>query len=525
MNERTLSEQTSCGRLCVTLTILVLFILLLSPEQRTATETLWFEPSLCSVGDQDYNKFVSFIPDPTSEDGDPDLQFEASDRRDRRALLGPDQQPAPGYGCPAEVQPTPQGFVLYENMRWPRFGGNVSFVVFRGDADSVDLAFTLRDANGVRLLRESVNLGPPPTPRSGWLMPPPPPSQQQPVVGPSRRLLFSSAGLADGAATNAANERAARGAEARLGARRLLKGGAYGSSHYGYAGGLSRSHSAIQHPWAGASVSRTSYGLTARHVVTYGAVVMIMHNHYGYGRYCGAPPPTPRAHPDCSARMPAHTHLRPAPHAAPYTAPHPSGRPTARPTRATAMRHAPHRTPHARHRHAPRAPPHAPRAPPRATTTAHPMRSDEDDDGCYSSRGCAVRVAEPLSRDELSAHFTLTSAVAFPLTLTLETCNVSRSADGTPSIFFAFYSDGVEPPPWSFSTIMSVAVPVGVLLLCLWRPMGRPHVLPQRGGERRPTGTSAFASAFASPSSQQEEVVGRPVAVGTVINAQRTRMY
>jgi len=153
------------------------------------------------------------------------------------------------------------------------------------------------------------------------------------------------------------------------------------------------------------------------------------------------------------------------------------------------------------------------------------MRSDEDDDGCYSSRGCAVRVAEPLSRDELSAHFTLTSAVAFPLTLTLETCNVSRSADGTPSIFFAFYSDGVEPPPWSFSTIMSVAVPVGVLLLCLWRPMGRPHVLPQRGGERRPTGTSAFASAFASPSSQQEEVVGRPVAVGTVINAQRTRMY
>jgi len=435
MNERTLSEQTSCGRLCVTLTILVLFILLLSPEQRTATETLWFEPSLCSVGDQDYNKFVSFIPDPTSEDGDPDLQFEASDRRDRRALLGPDQQPAPGYGCPAEVQPTPQGFVLYENMRWPRFGGNVSFVVFRGDADSVDLAFTLRDANGVRLLRESVNLGPPPTPRSGWLMPPPPPSQQQPVVGPSRRLLFSSAGLADGAATNAANERAARGAEARLGARRLLKGGAYGSSHYGYAGGLSRSHSAIQHPWAGASVSRTSYGLTARHVVTYGAVVMIMHNHYGYGRYY------------------------------------------------------------------------------------------EDDDGCYSSRGCAVRVAEPLSRDELSAHFTLTSAVAFPLTLTLETCNVSRSADGTPSIFFAFYSDGVEPPPWSFSTIMSVAVPVGVLLLCLWRPMGRPHVLPQRGGERRPTGTSAFASAFASPSSQQEEVVGRPVAVGTVINAQRTRMY
>ncbi|KAL1530595.1 hypothetical protein AB1Y20_001495 [Prymnesium parvum] len=321
--------------------LLFLNLLWLSAFRRVPTETPWLEPSLCSVGDAEYNRFVSFIP--PSQNG-----------ADGRRLLGPQMQPAPGYGCPADiVRSTPQDFVIPLGVGWPAVGANVSLVIYRGDLDSVHAGFSLRDARGTLLLQDAVSVGPSATPREQWEDPSsedaaPSAYAWQPA---SRQLLFASS-----------DDRQ------RPGARRLLKGGLSNMAHVQGVGGAPLLSTSAARPWGGAAVRPTAYGMTARHVVMAGAVVVIMHHHHGYGRYY------------------------------------------------------------------------------------------EDEEGCYAATGCPVRVAEPLSRDVLHSHFTMSPHMAFPLTLTLSSCNVSRAANGYPSLFFAFFSEGVEPSPPLLLRVMPIVL-------------------------------------------------------------------
>lgn len=64
-----------------------------------------------------------------------------------------------------------------------------------------------------------------------------------------------------------------------------------------------------------------------------------------------------------------------------------------------------------------------------------------DTPGCDDpSRGCDLRIEESLSRDVFAETFTLSASLVFPLTLTIEQCDVTRTMPGEPSVFFTFYS-------------------------------------------------------------------------------------
>ena len=411
-------RDNSCRGLLTVIGLLFFLTLIMTPTRKVPTETSWMEPSLCSVGDPNFNNLVSYISTVAADGAD--VEFDAGERRLQEAEM-------PGFGCPADITgSTPQDFVLPISLSWPAYGANVSFAVFRGEADSVELSFTLKDANGKLLLREDgLKLGPPPTPRSEWTHPPPPPPRPPPPPtyqvpqpaavqqspGPGRQLLFSTAGLAQRGEAVRNDELNAPASRPGRPKRHLLKGGSYSYRSYGV-GGSSRSRAAVAQPWGTSVVRPTPYGFTANRVVMYSAVVMIMHNHHGYGRYYA------------------------------------------------------------------------------------------DDDGCYTSYGCPVRVAEPLDRDILGSHFELTREVAFPLTLTFSTIDVSRAADGYPSVFFNFYSEGADPPPPPILAVLPyIAVPAILAFLCSWcRPLLTRRLPRQRAGDT-----------FVGSSDQQQVVVGRPV--------------
>ena len=94
--------------------------------------------------------------------------------------------------------------------------------------------------------------------------------------------------------------------------------------------------------------------------------------------------------------------------------------------------------------------------------------------------------------------------VHFPLTLTLSACDVSRAADGYPSVFFAFYSEGADPPPPPILTVLPyLAVPAILAVLCSWAKQSQ-----LRSSGR---GSQRGSDTWVNSSDQQQVVVGRPV--------------
>jgi len=259
--------------------------------------------------------------------------------------------------------------------------------------------------------------------------------QRYDVIPPSRRTLFPTARSTMVATSPFGDDGAeSRGSMAAPGQRRLLKGGTGSSTHAFYGSSMSRPHTAISHPWAGEAVARTPYGMTARHVVVTSTVVMLMHNHHGYGRYY------------------------------------------------------------------------------------------EDDDGCYSVRGCPVKVAEPLSRDVLQQSFAFSESLAFPLSLQLTVCNVTRAAEGVPSVFFSLYSEGSELTAGHHIGWLGW---MGILFLafCLWHLLVRSTAIPPAGDLRTSrcsrTGGAArqWRASFNSPSPEASPrvVVGHFVSEQAVL--------
>eukprot|EP00322_Chrysochromulina_rotalis_P031445 CAMPEP_0115865460 /NCGR_PEP_ID=MMETSP0287-20121206/19732_1 /TAXON_ID=412157 /ORGANISM="Chrysochromulina rotalis, Strain UIO044" /LENGTH=367 /DNA_ID=CAMNT_0003319971 /DNA_START=180 /DNA_END=1283 /DNA_ORIENTATION=+ len=93
-------------------------------------------------------------------------------------------------------------------------------------------------------------------------------------------------------------------------------------------------------------------------------------------------------------------------------------------------------------------------------------------------RGCEVRTAETLTRDELDGAFQITPELAFPLVLTVSTCNVIRAREGPPSLFIALYSPtgGVPPRTWVDGMLAWIFLPLVGMCFCTkrltWRLQG-----------------------------------------------------
>ena len=92
-----------------------------------------------------------------------------------------------------------------------------------------------------------------------------------------------------------------------------------------------------------------------------------------------------------------------------------------------------------------------------------------DTPGCDDpARGCDLRVEEPLARDAFASNFTMSDAVAFPLTLRLTELEVRRASDGLPTVFLTLYSPtgGVAEHSLSDRLIEWVWVPFVALVFC-----------------------------------------------------------
>ena len=202
-----------------------------------------------------------------------------------------------------------QEFVLPQDLSWAPVGHNMSLVVFRGEDDFVLLSYTLRDANGAVLLAgDGLELGDRPANLSatgdlpqGHL------AGTLPVHSTGRRLLFGRVGRADrdGVVQPSDAEQIMTMEDAMLddvrhqpGSRALLKGGgtrtasSAGGARSGAAlAGPHVAHGSIARPWGGGRPSTTSYGMTSRHAVLAGTVVLMMHHggSGGFGRYYDSP--------------------------------------------------------------------------------------------------------------------------------------------------------------------------------------------------------------------------------------------
>ena len=197
----------------------------------TGVETIWLAPSLCPSADPGFNRFVGYLD---ARVGEP-------------------------HACPSgKVRPASQQFVLPSSLPWSSPGHNASLAVFRAEADSITLSFSLADANGKWLLKESrLQLGPPPTPRT---------------PAPTARQLLVSAPPPESATVTPTDPTSARGAPVAAHvaggvrgplARRLLLDGEGGlQSHK--AGLLTF---APRHPHTGIAYpagTATAYGRTVR---------------------------------------------------------------------------------------------------------------------------------------------------------------------------------------------------------------------------------------------------------------------
>ena len=244
-------------------------------------ETIWLVPSVCSVKDDLYNRFVSYVDPNAYRDDD-----EAADQA----------VPSLGAACPAELTATPQEFQLPRTLSWAPTGHNESLILFRGEGDTVTLSYELLDANGKRLLSaKSVTVGPEPTPRGSQSAASPSAPAANAFAASRRQLFFwqeQHEEADDGDAMPLPLQLTPTG-------RRLLKGGggyhggryggghSYGGRTYATASSPRVSHTSVTYVRTPASRSR--YGYTTHRAVVAGTFVVLMHHPAGYGRYYDVP--------------------------------------------------------------------------------------------------------------------------------------------------------------------------------------------------------------------------------------------
>ena len=242
-------------------------------------ETIWLVPSVCSLGDDLYNRFVSYVDPNAYRDDDEaaDQALPSLARRANRADCNAAGVSAAAHALVGADRPQESNFI-------PR----------RRRHRHVKLRAPRRDWQAAAL-RKSVTVGPEPTPRGSQSAASPSAPAANAFAASRRQLFFwqeQHEEADDGDAMPLPLQLTPTG-------RRLLKGG--GGYHGGrYGGGHSyggRTHATASSPrvshtsvtYVRTPASRSRYGYTTHRAVVAGTFVVLMHHPAGYGRYYDVP--------------------------------------------------------------------------------------------------------------------------------------------------------------------------------------------------------------------------------------------